>query len=579
MRSHRKARPESEQVSRNGNEPHRMSSESANTGEPSRSAHGEGCQGRAGQSRKDVGPTSLMSDQRTGGVGGVGGGGGSGRVGGLSDETCHGGAAVAAPTSGTSAATREAGRAEAGVGDLHSSVDPAERTTDGERREGTCPPASQSGKGPDDGWSDELWIKTSPKVRKLQRVLYRKAKAEPRWRFYSLYGELFRQDLLSDALDQVIANGGAPGVDGFEVGTLAKESAVRAAWLLALAEELRTKRYRPSPVRRVYIWKDQAKTKRRALGIPTVKDRVVQSAAAIVLQPIWEADFHDHSYAYRPKRRTHQAMDKVKEALLSGKVEVVDADLSSYFDLIPHAQLLRRLAQRVSDGSMLRLIKAWLRAPIVEEDRDSGRRRVIPNRRGTPQGGVISPWTHLVTSSFPPDCLWCEGTGICGLDVMTHRALFMRPIESILRGPALPTCEPSPAIRAARTSSGGGGATARAGARDLHPPGASLCRACPKNAGAEAHSGRKSGVYGEAAAPIDPAGAPDRATAGRRDRRLGRRRVAAGAARRFRPWVTHRPRRDSTCGSKPSEIVWRRKKWPAPIACSCHHRCALLPKN
>jgi group II intron reverse transcriptase/maturase len=222
-------------------------------------------------------------------------------------------------------------------------------------------------------------------------VLYRKAKAEPRWRFYSLYGELFRQDLLSDALDQVIANGGAPGVDGFEVATLAKDSAVRAAWLHALAEELRTKRYRPSPVRRVYIWKDLAKTKRRALGIPTVKDRVVQSAAAIVLQPIWEADFHDHSYAYRPKRRTHQAMDKVKEALLSGKVEVVDADLSSYFDLIPHRQLLRQVAKRVSDGSMLRLIKAWLRAPIVEEDRTSGCRRVIPNRCGTPQGGVISP--------------------------------------------------------------------------------------------------------------------------------------------------------------------------------------------
>lgn len=366
-----------------------MSSENSTTGEPSRCRIGEGCQGRVGQSRKDVGPKSLLPDQRTGGVSG---GGGSGRVGRLSGETCDGGLPSGDSTSGASAATpREAGRAVAGVGDLHTSVDPADRTTAGERREGTCPPASQSGKGPDDGWSDELWIKTSPKVRKLQRVLYRKAKAEPRWRFYSLYGELYRRDLLSDALDQVIANGGAPGVDGFEVEALAKDPAVREAWLLALAEELRTKSYRPSPVRRVYIWKDQAKTKRRALGVPTVKDRVVQSAAAIVLQPIWEADFHDHSYAYRPKRRTHQAMDKVKEALLSGKVEVVDGDLSSYFDLIPHRQLLRQVAKRVSDGSMLRLIKAWLRAPIVEEDRDTGRRKVIPNRCGTPQGGVISP--------------------------------------------------------------------------------------------------------------------------------------------------------------------------------------------
>jgi len=206
-----------------------------------------------------------------------------------------------------------------------------------------------------------------------------------------LYGELYRQDILSDALDQVIANDGVPGVDGFEVETLAKNEAYRAAWLLALAEELRTKTYRPSPVLRVYIWKDQAKTKRRALGIPTVKDRVVQSAAAIVLQPIWEADFHDHSYAYRPKRRSHQAMDTVRAALLSGKVEVVDADLSSYFDMIPHRELLQLVAKRVSDGSVLRLIKGWLRAPIVEEDRDTGRRKVSANGCGTPQGGVISP--------------------------------------------------------------------------------------------------------------------------------------------------------------------------------------------
>lgn len=315
-----------------------------------------------------------------------------GRVVRLSGETCDGGASSDSSTSGTSAAKpREAGRAVAGVGDLHSSVELADRTTAGERREGTCPPASQRGEGPDDGWSDELWIKTSPKVRKLQRVLYRKAKAEPRWRFYSLYGEMCRRDILADALDQVIANRGAPGVDGFKVETLAKDSAAREAWLLSLAEELRTKRYRPSPVRRVYIWKDQARTKRRALGIPTVKDRVVQSAAAIVLQPIWEADYHDHSYAYRPKRRTQQAMDKIKKALLSGKVEVVDADLSSYFDMIPHRQVLRQVAKRVSDGSVLRLIKAWLRSPIVEEDRVTGRRKVIPNRCGAPQGGVISP--------------------------------------------------------------------------------------------------------------------------------------------------------------------------------------------
>ena len=192
-----------------------------------------------------------MSDQHTGGVSG---GGGLGKDVRLSGETCHGGASCDASTSGTSAAKpRKAGRAVVGVGDLHSSGDLADIKTVGERREGTCSHASQSGKGPDDGWGDELWIKTSPKVRKLQRVLYRKAKAEPRWRFYSLYGELYRQDILSDALDQVIANDGVPGVDGFEVETLARNEAYRAAWLLALVEELRTKTYRPSPVLRFFM--------------------------------------------------------------------------------------------------------------------------------------------------------------------------------------------------------------------------------------------------------------------------------------------------------------------------------------
>ena len=174
----------------------------------------------------------------------------------VSGETCPGGSPCGEPTSGTSAATpREAGRAGAGVGDLHSSVELADIKTAGERREGTCPSAPQRGEGPDDGRSDELWIKTSPKVRKLQRVLYRKAKAEPHWRFYSLYGELSRQDVLSDALDQVIENAGAPGVDGFTVETLAKDPTSRAAWLLALAEKLRRNTYRPSPVGRVSIWK------------------------------------------------------------------------------------------------------------------------------------------------------------------------------------------------------------------------------------------------------------------------------------------------------------------------------------
>ena len=367
-----------------------MSSESTKTDEPSRSTDGEGCQDRAGQSRKDVGPkSSIKPGQR---VGGVGGGGGSGRMVRVSCENCRDGVASSASTTGPSQAKPgEAGRVAAEVGAVHSSVDPTDRITVGERRDGTCPSASQSGEGLDDGQGDELWIKTSPNVRKLQRVLYRKAKAKPQWRFYSLYGELSRLDVLTDAVEQVISNKGAPGVDGFRIETLAKDAAVRAAWLLALSVELKAKHYRPSPLRRVYIWKDQAKTKRRALSIPTVKDRVVQTAMAIVLQPIWEADYHEYSYAYRPKRRTHQAMDIVRGALLSGKTEVIDADLASYFDKIPHRQLMQLVAQRVSDGSILRLIKAWLRAPIIEEDRKTGRRKVMSNTCGAPQGGVISP--------------------------------------------------------------------------------------------------------------------------------------------------------------------------------------------
>lgn len=186
-------------------------------------------------------------------------------------------------------------------------------------------------------------------------------------------------------------NDGVPGVDGFEIEPLKEDATVRAKWLGALAAELKGKTYVPSPVLRVYLWKDAAKTKRRPLGIPTVKDRVVQTAMAILLQPIMEADFHDHSCAYRPRRNTKQAMDTIKAALLSGRTEVVDADRSSYFDTIPHPELMRRVARRVSDGAILQLIKAWLRAPIVEEDRQSGTRKVTPNTRGTPQGGVISP--------------------------------------------------------------------------------------------------------------------------------------------------------------------------------------------
>ena len=261
-----------------------------------------------------------------------------------------------------------------------------------ERRRGSCADAFQADREPGDG-PQGIETPTVPEtatgVRKLQRTLYRQAKSKPKWKAWSLYGEVCRREVLEAALWQVIANGGAPGVDGVKVQWLKEEDGQRERWLRRLEETLRKKAYKPSPVRRVYIPK--ADGKQRPLGIPTVRDRVVQTAVVILLLPIFEADFHENSYAYRPKRRAQQAIDAIKAALLSGRREVVDADLSGYFDSIPHAELLRLVKGRVSDGSILKLIKGWLRAPIVEEDPKTGTKRKVKNRCGTPQGGVISP--------------------------------------------------------------------------------------------------------------------------------------------------------------------------------------------
>jgi group II intron reverse transcriptase/maturase len=230
---------------------------------------------------------------------------------------------------------------------------------------------------------------TATGVRKLQRTLYRQAKSKPQWKAWSLYGDVCRRDILEVALRQVSANGGAPGVDGVRVKDLVQDEGQRERWLAQLERDLRGKTYRPSPIRRVFIPKEDGK--QRPLGIPTVRDRVVQTTVVLLLLPIFEADFHENSYAYRPKRRAHQALDAIKDALLSGRREVVDADLSGYFDTIPHGELMRLVKGRVSDGSILKLIKGWLRAPIVEEDSVSGVKRTVKNRCGTPQGGVISP--------------------------------------------------------------------------------------------------------------------------------------------------------------------------------------------
>jgi len=228
------------------------------------------------------------------------------------------------------------------------------------------------------------------KVQKLQAVLHAKAKESSKYRFYALYDKVYREDILAYAYECCRANRGAPGVDGQRFQDIEKYG--RGRWLGELAEELREKRYRPQAVKRVYIPKPGGK--RRPLGIPTIRDRTVQTAAALVLEPIFEADLAEEQHAYRPQRNALDAVRKVHRLLNTGHQEVVDADLSGYFDTIPHAELMRSLARRISDRHLLRLLKQWLQAP-VEEDDDRGRpQRTTRNKdqgRGTPQGSPISP--------------------------------------------------------------------------------------------------------------------------------------------------------------------------------------------
>ena len=233
-------------------------------------------------------------------------------------------------------------------------------------------------------------LTTPAEIRTLQRKLYTKAKQEPAYRFYALYDKIWRGDVLAYAYRLVRANKGSPGIDGLSFEALEQTIGVEK-FLLELTYDLKSKTYRPDPVRRVMIPKGDGSM--RPLGIPTIRDRVAQMAVKLIIEPIFEADFCDNSYGFRPKRSAHQAVKNIGLTLHQGYTNVIDADLSKYFDSIPHAKLLAVVAERIVDGAILHIIKLWLKAPVIEDDK--GKKTHVgggkANNRGTPQGGIISP--------------------------------------------------------------------------------------------------------------------------------------------------------------------------------------------
>lgn len=231
-------------------------------------------------------------------------------------------------------------------------------------------------------------VQLPEKLATLRQKLYQKAKQEPGFRFYALYDRIYRRDVLESAYRIARANKGKPGVDRVSFEDIEGSPGGVQGFLEEIQESLRTKTYRPAAVRRTWIPKPDGR--QRPLGIPTIRDRVTQTAVLLVIEPIFEADFMDCSYGFRPRRSAHDALEEVRKNLQEGRRSVYDADLKGYFDSIPHDKLLKGLRMRIVDRSVLKLIRSWLEAPVVEEEQ-SGGPKITRNRKGTPQGGVISP--------------------------------------------------------------------------------------------------------------------------------------------------------------------------------------------